>query len=241
MITKSLKIFLIGAFSVFVILCAGCRGMFFNVESTYKKSLEAAPYDVVIVPGIPFENASWNFIMKSRVMWSVYLYRQGYVKNIIYSGSAVYSPYVEARIMAMYAEKAGVPREHIFVEPRAEHSTENVYYSTLLAKKNGFKKVALATDRFQSRTLADFLPKIKRKTKIDIKSLPIQDQWVDTMQAADPQIDFKVAKVDNFVSIVDRESKFKRIWGTLGFNIKYEKNHKETKEDFKSEKLNATD
>src|SRR6185436_13962436 len=105
-----------------VILCTGCRGLFFNNETAYKKSLKLAPYDAVIIPGIPFENNNWNFIMKSRVLWSVYLYKQGYVKNIIYSGSAVYSPYVEAKIMAMYAIEFDVPREHIFVESSAEHS-----------------------------------------------------------------------------------------------------------------------
>ena len=211
--------------------------MFFNSEKTYNKGLKQVPYDALIVPGIPFENNNWNYVMKSRVLWSVYLYRQGFVKNIIYSGSAVYSPYVEAKIMAMYAEKVGVPRDHIFIEPTAEHSTENVYYSCLVAKRNGFKTVALATDKFQSRTLADFLPKIKRKTTIDIKSLPIQDQWLDTMQDYDPQIEYELAKVDSFVSIVDRESKLKRFWGTLGKHIKYED---EEKPELQSEKLNST-
>ena len=230
--------FLIGIFSVLIILGAGCRGMFFDLERTYNKNLRTVPYDALIVPGIPFENNNWNYVMKSRVLWSVYLYRQGFVKNIIYSGSAVYSPYVEAKIMALYAEKLGVPPEHIFVESTAEHSTENVYYSCLIAKKAGFKTVAVATDKFQSRTLADFLPKVKRKTDIDIKSLPIQDAWLDTMQANDPQIDYNLAKVDSFVSIVDRESKLKRFWGTMGLNIKYEKEEKP--ESQRSEKTNST-
>ena len=196
-----------------------------------------APYDALIVPGIPFENDNWNYVMKSRVLWSVYLYNQGYAKNIIYSGSAVYSPYVEAKIMAMYAEKLGVPREHIFIEPTAEHSTENVYYSTLIAKRKGFKKVAIATDRFQSRTLADFLPKVRRKTHIDVKSLPIQDQWLDTMRQGDPQINYELAKVDSFVSIVNRESKLKRFWGTLGKHIRYEE---DGKTELQSEKVNSS-
>jgi len=214
-------------FSALIMLGAGCRGMFFNTETTYEKNIQLAPYDALIVPGIPFENTTWNYIMKSRVLWSVHLYHQGYAKNIIYSGSAVYSPYIEAKIMALYAEKMGVPPEHIFVESTAEHSTENVYYSCLLAKKKGFKKVAVATDRFQSRTLADFLPKVRRKTHLEIKSLPIQDQWLSKMQNDDPEIDYNLAKVDSFVSIVDRESKFKRFWGTMGMNIKYEKEKKQ--------------
>ena len=160
--------------------------------------------------------------MKGRVLWSVYLYNQGLAKNIIYSGSAVYSPYIEGKIMALYAEKLGVKPEHIFVESRAEHSTENVYYGTLIAKKMGFTKVGLASDKFQSRSLAEFLPKVRRKTGIDVKSLPMQEDLMSTMPHADPAIDYELAAVSNFVSIVDRESKLKRIWGTLGQNIKYD-------------------
>jgi hypothetical protein len=198
-----------------------CRGMFFDPQSRYEKSLREQPFDAIIVPGVPFENKNWSFIMKGRVLWSVYLYKKGYAKNIIYSGSAVYSPFVEGKIMALYAEKLGVKPENIFVESKAEHSTENIFYSSLIAKSNGFTKVALATDRFQSRTLADFLPKIKRKIDVEVKSLPMQEDLVSAMPQYDPVIDYELARVDSFVSLVERESKLKRLWGTLGKNINY--------------------
>ncbi len=124
--------------------------------------------------------------------------------------------------MALYAEKLGVKPENIFIESKAEHSTENVYYGCLIAKKSGFTKVGLATDRFQSRTLAEFLPKMKRKIGIDVRSLPIQEELLATMPHMDPSIEFELAGVENFVSIIDRESKLKRLWGTLGKNINYE-------------------
>ena len=207
-----------------------CRGMLHNTKKCFDKNVILQPYDAIIVPGVPFEDSSWSYTMKGRVIWSVYLYKHGIAKNIIYSGSAVYSPYTEGKIMAMYAEKLGVKPENIFVEPRAEHSTENVYYSCLIAKKNGFTKVALAIDRFQSRTLSDFLPKIKRKMHIDIRSLPMQDDLMTTMSHQDVSIDYNLAHVDSFVSIIERESKLKRLWGTLGKNIKYEKEPKPVKQ-----------
>ena len=157
-------------------------------------------------------NAHYSRYPKSRI-----------ARNIIYSGSAVYSPYIEGKIMALYAEKLGVKPENIFIEPRAEHSTENVYYGCLIAKKLGCTKVGLATDRFQSRTLADFLPKIKRKIGIEVMSLPIQEELLATMPHIDPAIEYELAGVNNFVSIIDRESKLKRFWGTLGKNINYKK------------------
>ena len=215
--------FILFSFSILLSLALySCRGLFYNTQTCYQSNLTLKPYDAIIVPGIQFENGNWNYIMKGRVLWSVYLYNQGITKNIIYSGSAVYSPYTEAKIMALYAEKLGVHPEHIFVEPRAEHSTENIFYSCLIAKKNGFTRVAVATDRFQSRTLADFLPKIKRKTGIDIKSLPLQDDLMRTVSHHDPVINYELAKVDSFVSIVERESKLKRFFGTMGFHIDYD-------------------
>ena len=63
---------------------------------------------------------------------------------------------------------------------------------------------------------------MKRKIGVAIKSLPMQEELMATVQHDDPEIDYHLAKVDSFVSLVDRESKLKRLWGTLGKNIKYE-------------------
>ena len=204
------------AVSVCMVLVS-CKAL----DKHYDKNLKLAPYDAIIVPGIPFLNGKWDTIMKGRVLWSVYLYKQGITQNVIYSGSSVYSPFIEGKIMAMYAEKLGVKRENIFVEPQAEHSTENVYYGYRVAEKHGFKKVALATDRFQSRTLLSYLRKLKRKIGADIKCLPMQEDIVVTMNHDTPVIDSMQAHVDSFQSIYDRQSFWYRIKGTLGKNVKY--------------------
>jgi vancomycin permeability regulator SanA len=175
-------------------------------------------FDIIIVPGVPFEDNKWSDIMKIRVYWSKYLYDQGITKNIIYSGSAVYSPYYEAEIMALYAEALGIPKQNIFTELRAEHSTENIYYSYKKAKKMGFKNIALATDTFQAKMLKNF---INKEMKVNITLIPIV---YDTLKALnskmyDPVIDYKKAFVENFVSITDRETFWKRLKGTIGKNI----------------------
>ena len=56
-------------------------------------------FDAIIVPGIPFENNTWDSIMKARVVWAYVLYKNGVTRNIIFSGNAVYSPYYESKIM----------------------------------------------------------------------------------------------------------------------------------------------
>src|SRR5690606_38309843 len=116
---------------------SGCMLFGPSAAKTTRASLAHAPFDAIIVPGVPYDGVHWSETMMARVKWSKYLYDKGYAKNIIYSGSAVYTPYVEADIMALYAQSMGIPEEHIFSETRAEHSTENVYYSYRLAKEHG--------------------------------------------------------------------------------------------------------
>jgi len=194
----------------------------FSSQKTAQKALAHAqsisPYDAIIVPGCPFEPPTWDSIMKGRVLWSVALFKAGLTKNIIYSGGAVYTPYYEAKIMGLYAQQLGVPADKMFYDTLAEHSTENVYYSYLLAKEMGFKKVALATDPFQSANLKSF---IKRRLGTQIDILPYVFDTLRKYNHLQPDIDPKSAKYkkENFRSIDERENFFKRLKGTLGRNI----------------------
>lgn len=183
-----------------------------------KQARENGPYDIIVVPGIQFENEQWDRVMKGRIYWSKYLLDKGIAKNIMYSGAAVYSPYNEAEIMAMYAEAIGIPRENIYTELLAEHSTENIYYGYKKAKQLGFKKIALASDPFQTKLLRKF---VKKKVNPEIALIPMV---IDTMKMiepsmTDPVIDFKKAHRENFISIKKRESFWKRLRGTIRGNM----------------------
>ncbi len=175
----------------------------------------AQPYDAIIVPGIPFDGDTWSSKMSLRVYWSVYLYKNGYAKNIIYSGSSVYSKFVEAKIMALYAIELGVPSENIFLETMAEHSVENVYNSYRIAKQNEFKKIALTTDEFQSKSMKKFV--LVHELPIDF--LPAVFDSVETQNKVDPTIISSSAISLHFESIKEREGFFKRLSGTFGKNI----------------------
>lgn len=175
------------------------------------------PFDVVVVPGVPFDTA-WSDVMRARVLWSYYLYKNGYTKNVIYSGSAVYTPFIEARIMALYAIELGIPKEHVFTEEKAEHSTENIYYSYYLAKDLGFNRIALTTDPFQSAMLKSF---VKHK-KLDIQVVPANFDTVKTIYSnVSISINPTWAKVEQFTALPERETFWKRLRGTMGKNLKY--------------------
>lgn len=192
-----------------------------NATKKFKHTQQYFPIDVLIVPGIPFENGKWDRVMKSRVLWSWILYKNGFVKHIIYSGDAVYSPYKESKIMALYALQLGIPQKDIFIEPLARHSTENIYYSYLLAMEKGFKTIALGTDPyFQSPILKGYT---KRRFESYIHHIPFVKDSLLKYDYLDPSIDPTSAKVENFIPIEHQESQRERFKGTLGRDIDWSK------------------
>ncbi|MFC2176758.1 YdcF family protein [Bacteroidota bacterium] len=206
-------------FSIHLILLASVVGIVScgSPKKAFDRVKHELPLDVIIVPGVPFDSA-WSDIMRIRVLWSYHLYKEGLVKNIIYSGSAVYTPYIESRIMALYAKELGIPSENIFTEERAEHSVENVFYSYHMAKNLGFNKIGLATDPFQTIMVKSFI----RKNKMEIRFIPTM---FDTIHMHYPKVSVAInaaeAKVETFTSITARENYWKRLAGTFGHNIKY--------------------
>jgi len=201
-----------------VLVVSACSFSARTSKTLFEKVSAEAPYDVIIVPGVPLINGKWGRIMKGRIYWSKYLFEKGIAKNIIYSGSSVYSPYYEARVMALYAMSLGIPKRNIYTELKAEHTTENVYYSYKYARKLGFNKIAVASDPFQTKIVRGF---VRKRVSADIALIPFVSDTLKGMEPRmlDPEIDFQPAFNTHFISIKKRESFWKRIRGTIRGNI----------------------
>jgi uncharacterized SAM-binding protein YcdF (DUF218 family) len=214
---KKNQIIIVIMFSVAVFLISSFNSCAKSPGNEVDLIEENVVYDAIIVPGVPYNDDYWTKILMARIHWANHLFKKGIAKNIIYSGSAVYTPYIEAEIMAMYGKELGIPAENIFTEINAEHSVENVYYSYQIAQKLGFKKVALATDPFQSRMMKG----PSKRMKVDIDFIPFSMDMIDTLQVSDISIDADKAFVNDFVSLEERENFFQRLKGTIGRNIDY--------------------
>lgn len=196
----------------------GCRKSFNNsAKKSFVNGIKKQPFDAIIVPGYPYNGVTWDSTIKMRVYWAKYLFDHGYAKNIIFSGGAIATKYIESRIMAAYANVLGIPYVHLFTEENAEHSTENVYYSYRLAKGYGFEKIALATDPFQN----GFMEKFVRKYELPIDFLPMVVDSVSKLSTFEPEIDPKSTIKKDFIKLSDRENFFQRFRGTLGMNIRW--------------------
>lgn len=197
--------------------CAYINRRFYTEPTSYfQKALANAPYDALIVPGFPHIKDSMTTTVQNRVYWAWYLYNQGIVKNVIFSGGSVYTPYYESEIMAMYAIQIGIPAEHVFTEKQAEHSTENLYYSYKMAQSKGFHRIAVGTETPQS----SFMYSINNhRFQIPVDFIPIVNDTLKSIEKVKPLINQDSAYVSDFVSIVDRESLYKRFRGTKGRKV----------------------
>lgn len=208
------------SFLLITLLLSSCALFRPSPDKLYQRAIKNVPYDVIIVPGVPYDGKEWSPVMRNRVVWGCYLVKKGIAKHVIFSGGAVYTPYIEAKVMALYAEKIGIQKDKIFIETQAQHSTENVFNSYCLARNKGFTKIAIATDQFQSALLMGFT---KRKFLLPITHIPILADTLSQIKNENFQINADSAKVENFKSILETQSKWFRFRGTQGKNIKFEK------------------
>ena len=193
----------------FVITCTlavgvmnSCSFIKHEFSVAYYRNISRAPFDVVIVPGTPFDSARPNPVYVGRLLWAKSLFDKGIAHNIIFSGAAVHSPFVEGEVMKITADSLGIPPQNTFAENKAEHSTENLIYSIEMAHAMGYRKIAVATDPFQSFYLGRYI----RTQKLDVAMLPFS---IDSMpvyyRSSLPDIDFASAHVSNFVPLEKRE------------------------------------
>lgn len=153
-----------------------------------------------------------------RILWAKHLYNSGFTKNIIFSGSSVYTPFIEGIAMKVIADSLGKSPDNTFAETKAEHSTENVYYSWKMAKEMGFQKIALAIDPFQTMLLRGFT----KRYCPGVAHIPVVFGVVNMDGTLLPLVDTTSFYNKDFVSITKRESFWERFQGTRGKRVKEE-------------------
>lgn len=204
-----------------IITCIFFNSCYFVIHhpGRYYKKAKSDSYDAVIIPGFPYDGKNWNKVMKYRLLWAKHLHENKLAKNFIFSGGAVHTPYNEGYIMAMYASKMGIPKENIIIEPYAQHSSENVYFSLKICQEKNFKKIAIATDPFQSFLISNYAQRIRN---ISIDYLILQPRLIREHKYYDePKINADLAIENNFIPIKERQSYIERKKGSLGLNIDY--------------------
>jgi uncharacterized SAM-binding protein YcdF (DUF218 family) len=103
--------------------------------------------DAAIVLGASIFGDKPSPVFKERLNHGIWLYNNGYVNNLIFTGGKnINSDYSESFIAKEYALEHFIPVEHIFIEEYSSITSENIYYSLDIIKTNNFNKIILVSD-----------------------------------------------------------------------------------------------
>ncbi len=107
----------------------------------------ASEHDVIVILGCPNEeDGSVAPCQRERVEMALALRDAGYAQRFITTGAAVHTPYVEAHTLRDLLLEAGVDSSDIFIDPLAEHTDENIYYSSRIMQAQGWQSALVVSE-----------------------------------------------------------------------------------------------
>jgi hypothetical protein len=107
----------------------------------------AAAHDVIVLLGCPNnDDGTPSTCQIKRADIAVGMMNAGFGDKFITSGGAVHNAYVEADTLKTLLIERGVPAANIRTEPKAEHTDENIYYSTQIMLAEGWTSAVVVSE-----------------------------------------------------------------------------------------------
>ncbi len=114
---------------------------------TFSKKAELVEVDVAVVLGAAVWNDEPSPVLRERVNHSIWLYENGYVDKILFTGGkGDGDQFAESEVARNYALKHGILEEDILIETKSKITEENLEYAYEIAKKNGFETFTIVSD-----------------------------------------------------------------------------------------------
>ena len=104
-------------------------------------------HDAIIVLGCPNDpDGKPSACQTARADLTMKVIAAGLGDEIITTGAAVQNQWIEAETLRDLLVARGVARERITLEPKAEHTDENLYFSTRIMQARGFANAIVVTE-----------------------------------------------------------------------------------------------
>lgn len=115
--------------------------------SVFSKKDETQKVDSAIVLGAAVWNNEPSSVFKERINHSIFLYKNGYINSIIFTGGIANNEKLsESYVAKNYAIKLGVLPEDIYIEEESKITQENLEYAQQIMIQNNLSKVLLVSD-----------------------------------------------------------------------------------------------
>lgn len=114
---------------------------------TYASTSELVEADAAIVLGTAVWGEEPSPVFRERINHSIWLYENGYVDKIIFTGGKTNgSELAESVVARNYAIARNIPEEDIFIEDRSLVTIENFRFVAELAEMNGLSDFLVVSD-----------------------------------------------------------------------------------------------
>ena len=118
-----------------------------SVIYSYGKINDLTKADAAIVLGAAVWGEEPSPVFKERIEHGIWLYKNGYVDKIIFTGGKGENQEIAESIVAKrYAEMKKVPSEDILIETKSKITQENLYYAKQVAERNEIDNFLVVSD-----------------------------------------------------------------------------------------------
>jgi uncharacterized SAM-binding protein YcdF (DUF218 family) len=154
-----------------------------NIRSLAEQD-EAHEADAIVVLGAAQYNGHPSPVLKARLDHALDLYRRGYARAIITTGSYGLDPnYSEAHVGTEYLVQQGVKANHIITEQGSVTTRDSIRASVALMKSKGWSRALVVSDGFHLYRLkrmfgdAGIVAYTSPAPNSPIESQPTQRYW----------------------------------------------------------------
>ena len=143
---KTKKRFICAIGAVVAIVMAICIITAINIYH-YGKTDEKQRADVAIILGAAASDHEVSPVYRERINHAIWLYQNGYVKNIITTGGVTNrNTKSDAEIAKEYIVNSGIPESSVFTDNQSTITEENLKYAREIMQKQNFASCILVSD-----------------------------------------------------------------------------------------------
>ncbi|WP_223700100.1 YdcF family protein [Sutcliffiella deserti] len=114
---------------------------------TFSDKNELVRSDAAIVLGAAVWDKQLSPVLKERVDHSIWLYENGYVAKLIFTGGkGAEDSYAESEVAKNYAISKNVPSSDILIETKSDITEKNLFYAFEVAKEHNLTTFILVSD-----------------------------------------------------------------------------------------------
>lgn len=157
LLRRSLLVLVLLAVAFALVVCI-------NYVTIPASNTAATHFDTIIVLGTPANpDGTPSPEQRARVLEGIREYRTGVAPRLIMTGGPAHNQFVEAHVMALFAESQGVAASGIVEEGHAQNTIQNIFYSAQIMHAHGWSSAEVVSSGYHLPRTALILATFDRR------------------------------------------------------------------------------